>query len=176
MDRARFNQALNVTSMGLILTDSDKKFIECVFRNPGILAHAANSVDTEIQALVAALVAVSQPDGNVILVGPSNRTCQEFITSADGWLNNFKTSAEFGYNLVKLDSRECITIETTFTQTTSTITAVSGMTDPSNLRGMGKNLKLLIIATAEPWGKDHPMLPTLLPLLVNGAQFVVCRV
>jgi len=125
-----------------------------------------------VQTLLAVVVAVSQPDGNVVNFNLQARQAVSWLAKCLQWLELFQGSEEFKFKYVRVDSRESVTI-TNCKGTRATISSFPGPKDEdaSNFRGMGDKLMLLMYDEFY-FFKEH-IYPTTLPLATNGAAILM---
>lgn len=126
---------------------------------------------TVAQTLLAALVAATQPDGNVCCFNLGSRQSHEWLAQAIGVLQLFR-GTKFDWKLEAINSHEKVTIRN-WTGRTSTISSYPGPRDneASNFRGMGTRLMLLLYD--EFYFFKEVVYTTSLPLSRNGAAILM---
>lgn len=126
---------------------------------------------TVVQTILAAVVAATQPDGNVCCFNLGSRQSVEWLAQVLGVLHEFKGSP-FDWKLKKIDSTECIR----FINCVGTEVIISSYPGPrdanaSNYRGMGSKLMLLLYD--EFYFFPEVVYTTTLPLSRNGAAILM---
>ncbi len=128
-----------------------------------------------LKAIIATVMLVSQPNGNVMALFTTERECRAVLTTVLTLLEVFElphpaaaASSEFGVTLVSVDKRERIQIRSMH----GTLNAFCAYPQhaTSNLRGVGERLVLVMVDASLT--KDEEFLD-LVPLLRNGACLVV---
>jgi len=157
--------------------DQERDFIRKQVHTTGLFEQAAvtlprRSGKTVVQTILAAVVAVSQPDGNVCCFNLGSRQSKEWLAQVLGVLRLFKGSEEFHWKLEHIDSSECIAL-TNSLGTKVTVSSYPGPrdADASNYRGMGTRLMLLLYD--EFYFFPNVVYTTTLPLAKNGAAILM---
>ncbi len=118
-------------------------------------------------AMDAAVVAVTQLDGNVTCFMSTGRQSAAWMDLVYGFLDELQHDDEFTWVGVSRMARERVTIRARAVGTDNTISVHSGTSDYDNFRGMGTRLWCVFCC-------DVPVKPpVLLPLLANGATLVM---
>jgi len=126
---------------------------------------------TVTQTILAALVAVTQPDGNVCCFQIGSRQSKSWLAKVINVLRYFR-GTKWDWKLVHIDSKERIVI-TNCCGTTVSITSYPGPRDAgaTNFRGEGDKLMLLMY---DEFYFCHPSVwPTTLPLAKLGAAILM---
>jgi hypothetical protein len=80
---------------------------------------------TTVQTILAAVIAVSQPDGNLVAFNLTNRQSKAWLHQAIKWLELFQKSPEFRYVELQRDMRETLMIRNSC-GTTARISSFAG--------------------------------------------------
>lgn len=127
---------------------------------------------TVAQTLLATVVAVTQPDGNVCNFNLLGRQAVSWLGKVLGWLKLLEKAPEFGFTYERINSQEFVVIRNC-TGTLATISSYPGPRDEdaSNFRGMGD--KLMLLMYDEFYFLREIVYPTTLPLSINGAGILM---
>lgn len=174
MDKARFDRALAylVEKSAVRLTPYQERFIQTIHDGFAEVRTCPNLGTTTVQSLVAAVVAVSQSKGDVMIFTTNGRKARQWLEKVDTWLDVFKDHPEFGFVVTRKDAREYVVIRSV-TGDEKRITAFP-LTSNNNMRGMGENMKLILADIQE--NQRQTLLPLILPLVANGSSCVVSRI
>jgi len=174
MDKERFDRALNylLQDTGVRLGAKQKEFIQGVRDGDDTASVVKLSKPpgaTFVETLVAAVIMVSQPRGNIACFCKNQRQARERVTQLGQWLHLFVNSVEFSFEEVMRDASECIRIRNVLgADVIGAAYSTSGSVDASNYRGMGTSLKILFLAEAVD-------VPFLLPLSAIGATVIMMK-
>jgi hypothetical protein len=126
---------------------------------------------TVAECILAALVAVSLPNGNVCCFQIGGRQAKEWLAQVIVYLRMFK-GTEWDWKLDKIESKEYIRIVNRW-GTTVQISSYPGPrdADASNFRGMGRDLALLLYD--EFYFMKEAVWSTTLPLAKLGAPILM---
>jgi hypothetical protein len=112
-----------------------KKLFDCA-----AIVFPRRSGKTTVQTLLAAVVLVSQPDGNVCCINLFGRQARTWLRQVVKWLELFKTSPEFAYTIVNQDMRESVQIHNC-TSTLCRVSSYPGMRSDFSVLGHCKYTK-----------------------------------
>jgi hypothetical protein len=126
---------------------------------------------TVVQTVLAAVIAVTQPEGNVCCFNLGGRQAKEWLAQAIGIMRLFRGS-KFDWRLVNIESKEYISI-VNCTGTAAKVSSYPGPkdADASNFRGMGTKLMLLLYD--EFYFFKEVVWSTTLPLAKLGAPILM---
>jgi hypothetical protein len=128
---------------------------------------------TVTEVIATAVLAISQPGGNIAVFNLTGRQARAFLRQVIEYLEIFKGSPEFDYVVVNKDLREFIIIRSVAAGTDNAISSFPGGQGGNfdNLRGMG--IKLFGIFMDEACFFNPMIMTVIAPLLATGAFLVM---
>lgn len=142
-----------------------KKYLIDELNDTVAILFPRRSGKTEGSAIMIAVVAVSQPNGNCIMYNLTATQAKEFLKAVRRYLNVFEKSDEYGWTMVSQDVRQLMEIRTRKYGTVNSIKSY-----PSALKGDAK-IDRCVAACA--WKPCPPLSPP--PLLPSYPRFTMLR-
>ncbi len=180
-DKDSFDRVLAhlLKSKSLVLSSAQTEYITTMWlvldgKQDTPIRALASTWHLLLKAIIATVLMVSQPNGNVMALFVSERDCRAVLTTVLTLLEVFElphpaASSEFGVTLVAVDKRDRIDIRNMH-GTLNTFCAYPQHAI-SNLRGVGERLVLVMVDSS--FVTDEDGWSSLVPILANGACLVV---